>query len=198
MGINNDYLNSNTKRENFKEESSRPIFSKYGSNYREKIEKPQIDMNKFNCTSMERELIRKFHHEFVNIKQLGYIRIISFELFQQIMYVYFYNNIVLFLSAYKDILSDFNEEMYLDDDFVIKIKKLRKSSKKINLDFMTEKKINNYLENSYNQLFLIRDNLTRSKDTSLTFDDIYVFMKNNFHFFNCVKLFDHYNNFNCE
>jgi len=149
-------------------------------------------MSKFNCHMMERNLIKKFHHEFVNVKQLGYIRIISFDLFNQIMYVYFYNNIVLFLNAFKDIISDLDYENYEDDDFVKKMKKINKNNKNFRLDLMTDEKIKKFLENSYNKLFLIRDNLERSENVNLTFDDIYVYMKKNDYFFNCVKLYDEY------
>lgn len=196
--VNNDFLSN---RDN-QDISSRPLNTNKSNrfisnnklpNIKEDNKEAEIDINRFNCPMMERELIQKFHYQFVNTKQLGYIRIISFDLFNQIMYVYFYNNIVLFLKAFKDILNELEEESYDDEGFVYKIKKIKNTTKNIKMEAMTDLKINKFLQNSYNQLFNVRDNLSRSgNNVSLTFDDIYVYMKKNFYFFNTVELYNQF------
>ena len=179
--LNEDYL-------------SRPDLSKKNLNtsYKKEAQNIEFDYSKFNCKDMEKNLIRIFYDEFLNTTQLGYIRIISYELFKQIMYVYFYNNIVLFLRAFKDIITDIDLDSYEDEVFVEEIKVIQKNNKNIRLDLMTEEKINHFLDNSFNELFLIRNNLARTENVKFTFDDIYVYMKKNFYFYNCINLYETY------
>jgi hypothetical protein len=186
---------SNSQRDNLNEDNtSRPILSQrnISKNLKNDEQNNQTVINKLNCTNMEKNLLRIFQDEFLNVKQLGYIRIISFELFREIMFVYFYNNIVLFLRAFKDIITDIDLDSYEDDIFIEKIKVIQKNNKNFRLDLMSDQKINSFLNKSFDELFMIRNNLTRSDNVKFTFDDIYVYMKRNFYFYNCITLYETY------
>ena len=140
---------------------------------------------------MESDLIRVFENEFNSRKQEGFIRKISFEAYKEIMFVYFQNNIVLFLRAYNDIITDFKDFEYVDDNLVNNINAI-KNQIKIDFDIFSTKNITKFFNNTYEKkLFGLRNNLRKDSDNiQLTFDDIYVYMKNNYYFYNCKNLYN--------
>ncbi len=156
-----------------------------------------IDEHKITGSNILNNLLEKYKYEFLRLNNQNYIRKISFEIFKEIMYIYFQYTIVQLIKAFKEILVEFNDCEYVDDNLVEKVKEIDKDS--INLDLFTSKNINGFLNDTYEKkLFGIRNNIKRDIDnpfeTFLTFDDIYVYMKNNYYFYNSKKLYYEFSN----
>lgn len=195
---NNNNQNSNyaNSKADILAESARPIINKADNvSKRNKNVSPFNDQNISNM-QIEADLLRKYHDDFLRRKQSGFVRLVSFEVFKEIMLVYFQNNIFLFIKAFKDVLTDFKDYVYVDDNLVDKIKAIEKD--KIELKSFTIKNIEDFLNNSYEKkLFGLRNNIKRStneREIFLTFDDIYVYMKNNYYFYNCKELYYEFKN----
>jgi hypothetical protein len=181
---NNDCSNNNLGLA----DSSRLMLNKEHMSKRGKMHIPSSVMvdEQITGSSLESNLLRRYHNVFANQIQNGFVRKVSFEVFKEIMFVYFHNNIVQFLKAFKDILTEFK------DNLVYNVKEIDKD--RIDLSLLTSRNIHKFLNNTYEKkLFGIRDNIKRDPnndaETFLTFDDIYVYMKNNYYFYNCKELY---------
>jgi len=175
-------------------DSSRKMINKdiASSRRKNRVQSAAVIEKQITGSTLETNLLRKYQKEFNNQKQNGFIRKISFEVFKEIMFVYFQNNIVQFIKAFKEVLTNFKDYEYVDDNLVDAIKAIDKE--KIDLRLFTSKNIQKFLNNTYEKkLFGVRNNIKRDPhsdfNTLLTFDDIYVYMKNNFYFYNSKRLY---------
>lgn len=166
------------------------------SSRRQKSESKKGDLSSLFENSLDNNLLEYFKEFLINknkTQHKSFVRTVHVKIFREIMFIYFENNVTLLLKAFKEVLKEFDERQYEDDDFIKKIKSF--NHEKVAIEKLTAKNVYKFIDLTLKKLAQKRINLPKFKDITtveLTFDDIYVYLKLNPYFLDSYQCYEEF------
>ncbi len=195
---NENNLNNNNNNENNENNLNNNNNNNNNENNDDKIDRRRSRRSFFsNAPSSSNDSnLMKMYEEYMEEKasQKTFVRTLPLKIFREIMFVYFMNNIRDIILAFKQILLDFQENLYENEDFIKKVKEIKPDN--INTDKLTAENAYKFIDETIHRLAKKRINLPKFKDLTtleLTFDDIYLYIKLNSFFLNSYECYLEFN-----